>query len=61
MRRNKLLLGLTCLTAGTALFAGTAHADRRTGLAGNLLIQDPDDLFPFQQYTLTHRNMIRLD
>jgi hypothetical protein len=61
MRRNKLLLGITCLTASTALFAGTAHADRRTGLAGNLLIQDPDDLFPFPQLTLTHRNMIRLD
>jgi hypothetical protein len=61
MRSRKILVGLTCLTASTALFVETAHADRRTGLGGNLLIQDPDDLFPFPQYTLQHRNMIRLD
>ena len=61
MRSQKLLLGLACLTASTAFFAETAHADRRSGLAGNLLIQDPDDLFPFPQYTVQHRNMIRLD
>ncbi len=59
--RKKILVGLVCLTASTALFAETAHADRRTGLGGNLLIQDPDDLFPFPQYTLQHRNMVRLD
>lgn len=39
----------------------TAHADRRSGLAGNLLIEDPDDLFAFPQLTLQHRNMFRLD
>jgi hypothetical protein len=61
MRSRKVLLGLACVSAGTALFVGTAHADRRSGLAGNLLIEDPDDLFPFPQYTLVHRNMIRLD
>jgi hypothetical protein len=61
MRSSKILVSLACLTASTAFFAETAHADRRTGLGGNLLIQDPDDLFPFPQYTLQHRNMIRLD
>jgi hypothetical protein len=61
MRSRKILVGLACLTASTAFFAETAHADRRSGLGGNLLIQDPDDLFPFPQYTLQHRNMIRLD
>lgn len=61
MRSRKLLVGLVCLAAGTTLFADTAHADRRSGLGGNLLIQDPDDLFPFPQLALQHRNMIRLD
>jgi hypothetical protein len=61
MRSRKVMLGLACLSASAGLFVGTAHADRRSGLAGNLLIEDPDDLFPFPQYTLVHRNMIRLD
>lgn len=60
MRSRKVLLALACLAAN-GLLLETAHADRRTGLSGNLLIQDPDDLFPFPQYTLTHRNMLRLD
>lgn len=59
--RKKILVGLACLSAGSLLLTDTAHADRRTGLGGNLLIQDPDDLFPFPQYALQHRNMIRLD
>jgi hypothetical protein len=61
MRRRKLLVGLIGLTAYSGLLVQTAHADRRTGLGGNILIEDPDDLFPFPQYTLQHRNMIRLD
>jgi hypothetical protein len=61
MRSRRVLWGVVCFTSGTLLFAGSAHADRRSGLGGNLLIQDPDDLFPFPQYTLQHRNMIRLD
>jgi hypothetical protein len=60
MRSRKVILALACLAAN-GLLLETAHADRRTGLSGNLLIQDPDDLFPFPQYTLTHRNMLRLD
>jgi hypothetical protein len=61
MQKRKLLLGLVCLTANTTWLLETAHADRRTGLGGNLLIQDPDDVFPFPQYAVKHRNMIRLD
>lgn len=61
MRSRRVLWGVACAAAGTLLFTDTAHADRRSGLGGNLLIQDPDDLFPFPQYTLQHRNMIRLD
>ena len=61
MRNRKVLLGgLACLLANTMLMS-TAHADRRTGLSGNLLIQDADDVFPFPQHAVTYRNMIRLD
>jgi len=61
MRNRKVWLGLACLAATSPLLSSTAHADRRTGLSGNLLIEDPDDLFPFPQHALKHRNMIRLD
>jgi hypothetical protein len=61
MRTRKLLFGLISLAANSTLLIGTAHADRRSGLAGNLLIEDPDDLFAFPQLTLLHRNMFRLD
>ena len=60
MRNRKVLLGLACLAANGMLLS-TAHADRRTGLSGNLLIQDADDVFPFPQHAVTYRNMIRLD
>lgn len=52
---------LLTVAGGVALLPDAAHADRRTSLGGNILIEDPDDLFPFPQYTLKHRNMIRLD
>ncbi len=61
MRSRKVLLGLACLAANTLLLSSTAHADRRTGLGGNLLIEDKDDLFPFPQYTVKYRNMISAD
>ncbi|HEY6879814.1 MAG TPA: hypothetical protein VI299_17420 [Polyangiales bacterium] len=57
---RKLWWGAAAL-AVHALWAGPALADRRSGLAGNLLIEDPDDLFGFPQLTLQHRNMFRLD
>lgn len=61
MRTRKLLLGLISLAANSTFLIETAHADRRSGLSGNLLIEDPDDLFAFPQLTLQHRNMFRLD
>jgi len=61
MRTKKLLLGLISLAANSMLLIETAQADRRSGLAGNLLIEDPDDLFAFPQLTVLHRNMFRLD
>lgn len=61
MRKQKVLLGLASLAASTTLLVDTAHADRRTSLGGNLLIEDADDIFPFPQRAVQHRNMIRLD
>jgi hypothetical protein len=55
---RKLCIGVAAVAA---LWSGTAFADRRSGLSGNLLIEDPDDLFAFPQLTLQHRNMFRLD
>jgi hypothetical protein len=44
-----------------AAVSSTAHADRRTGYAGNLLIEDKDDVFLFPHLTSTYRNLISLD
>jgi hypothetical protein len=61
LQNRKLVVGLLCLTANATWLIETAHADRRTSLGGNLLIKDPDDVFPFPQTAVLHRNMIRLD
>lgn len=47
------LIGLTTV--------GTAHADRRTALNGNLLIEDRDDVYLHPQRAVRHRNLITLD
>src|SRR5262249_55804500 len=44
-----------------AAVSSTAHADRRTGMAGNLLVEDKDDVFLFPHLTSTYRNLISLD
>ena len=49
------------LAALTMALASTAQADRRTGMYGNLLITDQDDLWFFPQDVLTYRNRISLD
>src|SRR5262245_59992127 len=51
------LLLACCLLAVTS----SAHAARRTALAGNLLIEDKDDLFLFPQLLTQYRNLIALD
>jgi hypothetical protein len=61
MSGRQVWFGLLGLAIHSTFSVGSAFADRRTGLAGNILIEDPDDLFPFPQYTLLHRNMFRLD
>lgn len=53
----------TLALAGLAsmMFAGPAQADRRTGLGGNILIEDRDDIFLFPQLVLKYKNMIGFD
>ena len=49
--------GLAALT----LYTPEAHADRRSSLAGNMLIRDADDVYLYPQLTLEHRNLISFD
>lgn len=56
----------TAVRAGLVLLvifalATTAQADRRTGLFGNLLITDQDDVFLFPQEALRYNNRLTLD
>lgn len=57
--RGLITNSLTAL--GVLAAVSTAHADRRTGLANNLLIEDKDDIYFFPQLTTTYRNLISLD
>lgn len=47
------------LTYGASI--DDAHADRRSSLAGNLLITDQDDIYIYPQLTLEHRNLASFD
>lgn len=49
--------GVTALAA----FSPDAHADRRSSLAGNILIHDQDDVYLYPQLTLEHRNLVSFD
>lgn len=51
--------GVTTLVA--LAVASTAHADRRSSLAGNMLISDQDDIYVYPQLTLKYRNMVSFD
>lgn len=44
-----------------ALVVEDAEAARRSGLAGNLLIKDADDVFIFPQYNVTYANRLIVD
>ncbi len=43
------------------LLATSAFADRKSSLAGNILIEDSDDVFFFPQTALKHRNLVNFD
>ncbi len=45
----------------TTTVALNAYADRRSSLAGNLLITDQDDVYIYPQLTLDHRNLVSFD
>lgn len=50
------------VAAGLVSFsASDARADRRSSLAGNLLMEDADDVYIYPQLTLEHRNLISFD
>jgi len=49
--------GLTAFGA----FQEDASADRRSSLAGNILIADQDDIYIYPQLTLDHRNLVSFD
>lgn len=49
--------GVTTLAA----FSPDAFADRRSSLAGNILIHDQDDVYMYPQLTLEHRNLVSFD
>ena len=60
--RGLALVGRSVTALGVvAAVASTAHADRRTGMAGSLLIEDKDDVYFFPQLTSTYRNLISVD
>ncbi len=54
---------LALLVAGAVTFAAApeANADRRSSLGGNLLIEDPDDVFFFPHRALDHVRLFTMD
>jgi hypothetical protein len=59
---NRSFVWIACLLAVLAsTVAGAAFADRRTGLGGNRLIEDRDDIFTYPQRILDYRNLIMFD
>ena len=64
MRNVKWIRFVAVLAAGwmtLTVAARKAHADRRSSLAGNLLITDQDDIYIYPQLTLEHRNLVSFD
>jgi hypothetical protein len=61
MRFPRGVLGCALIACSLLAVTDTAHAGRRSGLAGSLLIEDKDDLFFFPQLVTEYRNLIALD
>jgi hypothetical protein len=59
-RARSLILTLLVLLVAAATTT-TALADRRTGLGGNRLFEDRDDIFAYPQRILDYRNLIMFD
>ncbi|MGD8394860.1 MAG: hypothetical protein PVF43_05225 [Candidatus Eiseniibacteriota bacterium] len=58
-QRSLALVALLMLC--TMVVSGTAEGARRSGLAGNLLIKDADDVFFFPQYNLHYVDQFTID
>ncbi len=56
--RAIMLLTLTLVLVSTAM---DAQAARRSSLAGNQFINDPDDMFAFPQLTMKYKNRVIID
>lgn len=56
--RTFMLLSLTLVLVSTAM---DAQAARRSSLAGNQFIDDPDDMFAFPQLTMKYTNRVIID
>lgn len=56
-----LMISLAAGLATSVLNIDDAHADRRSSLAGNMLILDQDDVYIYPQLTLEHRNLVSFD
>src|SRR5689334_5874944 len=62
MRLRSIRALCACAALAAALLPAThaAAGARRPGLAGNLLIEDPDDLFVFPQAVVAYPNLLAL-
>lgn len=56
-----LMIALAAGMVTTVADIEEAHADRRSSLAGNLLITDQDDVYMYPQLTLDYRNLVSFD
>lgn len=61
MRNLRALIGFALVACGLLSLTQSAHAARRSGLAGSLLIEDKDDMFFFPQLLPRYRNLIGVD
>lgn len=59
--RKQNVLRLVVVAVSVAGLATSSQAARRTGLAGNLLIEDKDDVYMFPQEAVKHARLIAFD
>ncbi len=57
----RLTKTISIAALSTLALAGPAMADRRTGMGGNILIEDRDDMFVFPQLVLKYKNLVGMD
>jgi hypothetical protein len=58
---TRLMKTMAVAGLATVMLSTNANADRRTGMGGNILIEDRDDMFLFPQLVLKYKNMIGFD